>query len=71
MATFQTAVALAEFESELDADGRIVVKHDHLRSVVELSRDFKSYLKDLHQGDEAKRALRYSERMDSHDGSRR
>ncbi|KAI6306758.1 hypothetical protein MCOR34_007871 [Pyricularia oryzae] len=68
---FQTAVALAEFESELDADGRIVVKHDHLRSVVELSRDFKSYLKDLHQGDEAKRALRYSERMDSHDGSRR
>ncbi|TLS28202.1 hypothetical protein PpBr36_00036 [Pyricularia pennisetigena] len=60
-----------EFESDLDAEGRIVVKHDHLRSVVELSRDFKSYLKDLHQGDEAKRALRHSERMDSHDGSRR
>ncbi|TLD11882.1 hypothetical protein PspLS_11309 [Pyricularia sp. CBS 133598] len=68
---FQTAVALAEFESELDADGKIVVKHDHLRSVVELSRDFKSYLKELHQGDEAKRALRYFERMDSHDESRR
>jgi hypothetical protein len=36
----------------------------HLRSVVEMSRDFKEYLKDLHRGDEGKRAERRLERLD-------
>lgn len=38
---------------------------DHLRAVVELSKDFKDYLKDLHKADEDKRALKRYERLDT------
>ena len=38
----------------------------HLRAVVELSRDFKQYLHELHRGDEGKRAERKVERLDSY-----
>lgn len=62
---FQTAVALAEYDAEKDKEGKIVVTDSHLRAVVELSRDFKSYLNTLHHGDEGKRAGRKCERLDS------
>jgi hypothetical protein len=42
-----------------------VLTDSHLRAVVELSRDFKSYLNNLHKGDEAKRAERKYERLDT------
>ncbi|KAK5625866.1 hypothetical protein RRF57_001582 [Xylaria bambusicola] len=38
---FQTAVSLAEYDVEKDEDGKIIITDDHLRAVVELSRDFK------------------------------
>ncbi|KAJ4355596.1 uncharacterized protein N0V89_003616 [Didymosphaeria variabile] len=61
---FQTAVALAEYEATKDSEGKIIMNDSHLRSVVEMSRDFKEYLKDLHRGDEGKRAERRFERLD-------
>jgi hypothetical protein len=38
----------------------------HLRAVVELSRDFKQYLNELHKGDEGKRAERKKDRLNSY-----
>ncbi|KAI8192229.1 ATPase family AAA domain-containing protein 3-B [Colletotrichum sp. SAR 10_77] len=67
---FQTAVALAEYDAEKDSEGRIMVKDDHLRAVVELSKDFKGYLNDLHRKDEGKRAEQRYERLDSYDGTK-
>ncbi|KAF4484031.1 hypothetical protein CGGC5_v008297 [Colletotrichum fructicola Nara gc5] len=66
---FQTAVALAEYEADKDSEGRIMVKDDHLRAVVELSKDFKGYLNDLHRKDEGKRAEQRYERLDSYGSS--
>lgn len=68
---FQTAVALAEFDSQRDEENKIVLTDSHLRAVVELSRDFKQYLQDLHRGDEAKRAERKIERLDSYAAQQR
>ncbi|CAJ2501364.1 Uu.00g042170.m01.CDS01 [Anthostomella pinea] len=64
---FQTAVSLAEYDAEKGEDGKVMVTDEHLRAVVELSRDFKDYLNELHKGDEAKRAERKYERLDSYD----
>ncbi|KAI0551808.1 P-loop containing nucleoside triphosphate hydrolase protein [Xylaria curta] len=66
---FQTAVSLAEYDAEKGDDGKIIITDEHLRAVVELSRDFKAYLNELHKGDEAKRAERKYERLDSYDNS--
>ncbi|KAI0802934.1 P-loop containing nucleoside triphosphate hydrolase protein [Xylaria sp. FL0064] len=63
---FQTAVSLAEYDAKKGEDGRIMITDEHLRAVVELSRDFKAYLNELHKGDEAKRAERKYERLDSY-----
>jgi hypothetical protein len=60
---FQTAVALAEYEAQKDEEGKIVLTDQHLKSVVEVSKDFKDYLNSLHRGDEAKRAERRNERL--------
>jgi hypothetical protein len=63
---FQTAVALAEYDAEKDEEGKIILTDTHFRSIVELSQDFKDYLKDLHKGDEGKRAERKYERLDTY-----
>ncbi|KAK2049546.1 hypothetical protein LZ31DRAFT_456667, partial [Colletotrichum somersetense] len=60
---FQTAVALAEYDNEKDSEGRIIVTDNQLRAVVELSKDFKGYLNDLHRRDEEKRAKDRYERL--------
>jgi len=67
---FQTAVALAEYDAEKDEEGKIMVTDDHLRAVVELSKDFQDYLDKLHRGDESKRAERKGERLDSFSGNK-
>lgn len=63
---FQTAVSLAEFHNEKDSEGKIMLTEAHLKSVVELSKDFKDYLDELHTGDESKRALTRRERLDDY-----
>jgi hypothetical protein len=55
-------VALAEYENKKGRDDRVEVTDDHLRAVVELSADFKKYLKDVHRGDEDKLAERRGDR---------
>ncbi|KAI9883548.1 MAG: hypothetical protein M1823_004690 [Watsoniomyces obsoletus] len=60
---FQTAVALAEYNEERDEQGIILLKDEHLRQVVEMSSNFKKYLKDLHVGDEDRRAQQRLERL--------
>jgi hypothetical protein len=62
-------VALAEFDAEKDEEGKVVVTDNHLRAVVELSKDFEDYLSKLHKGDESKRAERKGERLDSFVGA--
>jgi len=62
---FQTAIALAEYDSEKGEDGLIKVTDEHFRPVIELSRDFKVYLDSLHKANEAKRAQVKKERLDS------
>ncbi|KAK7994263.1 P-loop containing nucleoside triphosphate hydrolase protein [Apiospora marii] len=63
---FQTAVSLAEYDGEKDREGTILVTDRHLRAVVELSKDFKDYLQELHSADEDKRAQgRRTERLGS------
>ncbi|OTB14186.1 hypothetical protein K445DRAFT_23968 [Daldinia sp. EC12] len=64
---FQTAVSLAEYDAEKGEDGKIIITDKHLRAVVELSKDFKDYLNELHRGDEAKRAERKYERLEQYD----
>lgn len=59
-------MALAEYEATKDEEGKIVLTDKHLKSVVEMSRDFKEYLNELHVGDEGKRAERRRERLDKH-----
>ncbi|TDZ54529.1 ATPase family AAA domain-containing protein 3B [Colletotrichum trifolii] len=66
---FQTAVALAEYDAEKDSEGRVKVTDNHLRAVVELSKDFKGYLDDLHTRDEGKRARQRMERLDSYEAN--
>ncbi|KAK7961913.1 P-loop containing nucleoside triphosphate hydrolase protein [Apiospora aurea] len=67
---FQTAVSLAEYDAEKDEEGTILVTDQHLRAVVELSKDFKDYLKELHMADEDKRAQGRAERLDSFKGDK-
>ena len=57
-------MALAEYEAVKDVEGKIVLTDKHLKSIVEMSRDFKSYLNDLHRGSEGKRAERRTERLE-------
>ncbi|KAH7027063.1 hypothetical protein B0J12DRAFT_684444 [Macrophomina phaseolina] len=54
---------MAEYDDERDKEGLILVQRKHLNAVVELSREFKGYLDELHQGDEAKRCGRKFERL--------
>ncbi|KAK8075519.1 ATPase [Apiospora hydei] len=67
---FQTAVSLAEYDVKKDEEGTILVTDQHLRAVVELSKDFKDYLQELHSGDEDKRAQGRAERLDSFKGDK-
>ncbi|MCJ1325771.1 hypothetical protein MMC10_002434 [Thelotrema lepadinum] len=60
----QTAVALAEYDSSKDEGGRIILSDAHLRPLIELSKDFKDYVDELHMGDAAKRAARRFDRID-------
>lgn len=61
---FQTAVALAEYESIKDEEGKILLNESHLSAIVKMSADFKNYLEKVHLADENKRAQRQGLRFD-------
>lgn len=72
---FQTVVALADFDNETNEDGKIVLRESHIQQIVHMSQEFKDYLRELHQGDEGKRAerqrMRYMNLMPKMDKCRR
>ncbi|KAH8894173.1 P-loop containing nucleoside triphosphate hydrolase protein [Thozetella sp. PMI_491] len=63
---FQVAVALAEAEGDKDKQGRVLVKSDHIRATVKMSREFKDYLLKLHGSDLSKRAALRGYRLDAY-----
>ena len=65
----QTAVALADFENARDAEDHILLKDKHIEQVAKMSKQFRDYLNNLHQGDEGKRAERERLRLDGFDKS--
>ncbi|KAI0437534.1 hypothetical protein F4803DRAFT_570718 [Xylaria telfairii] len=64
--SFQIAVALAEKQGLKDKEGRILIKSDHIKATVDMSRDFKNYLAVLHKGDLSKRAALMGTRVDNY-----
>ncbi|KAJ4320043.1 hypothetical protein N0V94_003608 [Neodidymelliopsis sp. IMI 364377] len=63
---FQVAVNLAQAEGIRDSKGRIVVKRHHIEVTVDLSSDFKDYMKSVRKKDESERALLVGNRDDSY-----
>lgn len=63
---FQVAVALAESQGHKDSKGRILVKSDHIKATVQMSREFKGYLKSLWKQDESSRATSLGNRYDAY-----
>lgn len=61
---FQVAVALAESQGEKDREGRVLIKRDHLKATVQMSKEFKDYLLKLHKQDPGKRAAMLGNRYD-------
>lgn len=59
-------MGLAEFDAEKDEEGKVQLTDKHLRAVAELSKDFKEYLNELHNGDEGKRAERKRDRLSAY-----
>lgn len=66
LAAFQVAVALAEAQGNKDDKGRILIKPDHIRATVQMSKEFQDYLKKLHKGDLSKRASQWGNRYDAY-----
>ncbi|KAH7139865.1 hypothetical protein B0J13DRAFT_505202 [Dactylonectria estremocensis] len=66
---FQVAVALAESQGHKDRQGRVLIKPDHLKATVQMSREFKDYLLKLHKQDPSKRAAMMGNRYDAYDST--
>jgi hypothetical protein len=49
-------VNLAQAEGEKNDKGKILVKRDHIKVTVEMSKDFKDYMISLHRKTESERA---------------
>ncbi|KAM0717241.1 hypothetical protein Q7P37_007093 [Cladosporium fusiforme] len=61
---FQTAVALAEIEGAGRGDAEITVARNHVAKVVEMAKEFKNYLVELHQKNQADLAASMGLRYD-------
>ncbi len=62
---FQAAVALAELEADKDSEGRTLVREEHIRATIQMSRAFKDYLTLLYKKDEGDRAVMRGLRYDA------
>ncbi|KAK0644823.1 hypothetical protein DIS24_g8468 [Lasiodiplodia hormozganensis] len=62
---FQIAVSLAEAEGDKDDRGRVIIKPDHIKATVEMSKSFKEYLNDLYAKNEEDRAAIRGNRYDA------
>jgi hypothetical protein len=59
------AVALAEAQNYKDKQGRTLIKSEHIKATVQMSREFKEYLTKLHKQDLSKRAAMMGYRFDA------
>ncbi|SPO04177.1 uncharacterized protein DNG_06860 [Cephalotrichum gorgonifer] len=64
--SFQVAVALAEAQGHKDKQGRVLIKSDHIKATVQMSREFRDYLVKLHKGDMSKKASLMGHRYDAY-----
>jgi SpoVK/Ycf46/Vps4 family AAA+-type ATPase len=53
---FQIAMNLAQAEGDIDNKGRVLIKRDHIKATVEMSKEFKEYMISLHKKTESQRA---------------
>jgi hypothetical protein len=58
-------VNLAQAEGDTDNKGRVIVKRDHIKATVEMSKEFKEYMISLHKKTESQRAQIMGYRYDS------
>ncbi|KAJ8114624.1 hypothetical protein OPT61_g3535 [Boeremia exigua] len=68
---FQVAVNLAQAENSRDKKNRILVKRSHIKVTVDLSSDFKAYMKSARKTDESKRAAILGIRNDEYTSPRK
>ncbi|KAG8169340.1 hypothetical protein KVR01_000085 [Diaporthe batatas] len=66
---FQVAVALAEAQGQKDDKGRILIKKEHVKATVDMSKEFSDYLKRVHRHDMSKKAALMGIRNDAYDSS--
>lgn len=64
---FQVAVALAEAQGQKDDKGRVLIKKEHIKATVDMSKDFSDYLKRVHKSDMSKKAAIMGNRFDAYD----
>ncbi|KAL3426801.1 ATPase [Phlyctema vagabunda] len=60
----QTAVSLAEYEANENEESKVVLKRDHIQQVVQMSHQFKEYLKSIENLDPSKKAKKEGIRND-------
>lgn len=65
-AAFQVAVALAEARADRDGKGRVLIKPEHIRASVQMSREFKHYVTKIHKQDPSKLAASLGNRFDAY-----
>ncbi|KAK2767722.1 hypothetical protein FQN54_003880 [Arachnomyces sp. PD_36] len=63
---FQVAVALADAQNNKDKQGRVLIKPDHIKAAVQMSREFKDYLVHVHKTDMGKKAALMGNRFDAY-----
>lgn len=63
---FQVAVALAEAQGQKDKEGRVLIRSEHIKATVQMSREFRNYLVKLHKGDLSKKASLMGNRYDAY-----
>ena len=64
---FQVAVALAQSQGAKDKEKLIVVKEAHIKATVQMSREFKGYMKGVWKQSESDRATSLGHRYDAFD----
>ncbi|POS71770.1 hypothetical protein DHEL01_v209833 [Diaporthe helianthi] len=64
---FQVAVALAEAQGQRDEKGRVLIKKEHIKATVDMSKEFSDYLKRVHKFDMNKKAAVMGIRNDAYD----
>ena len=58
-------MSLAEAQAQKDKEGRVLIKSDHIKATVQMSREFREYLVKLYKVEPSKRASLMGNRYDA------